>query len=191
MQNREVLKCENLSIGYGRAVCKCINLSLKRGQTLWVKGDNGSGKSTLVKTLTGEISPLKGTLKCSIPPAFISVLPQTVNIPSYFSYTMEEIWDTYDVPEEYRKLCPEEMANRKWNESSRGEKQKTLILTRFKKDTEVLILDEPFNHVSSEGIASIRDLLCGILEKDDKLTLIIVSHRQIKEHGFDVVELCL
>lgn len=191
MENSEVLKCENLVIGYGKAICKAINLTLERGQCLWVKGDNGAGKSTLIKTLTQDIPPLKGTIQWSVPCKSISLLPQTVNIPSRFSYTIGEILDIYSVPEEYRKLCPAGTGKKKWNESSRGEKQKALILTRFKKDTEVLIMDEPFNHISQDGIESIYDFLYRILEKDSRLTLIIVSHRQMKEHNFDVVELPL
>ena len=185
MESREVLSCKELAIGYGKIIRKDINLNLEKGQILWVKGDNGAGKSTLTKTLLGQLSPLGGEVKWSVPRESISVLPQTMNISSRFSYTMREILDIYNVSGEYRKMCSSHLEEKKWNESSRGEKQKVLILTRFKKNTKVFILDEPFNHVSQEGIESLRALLCGILKEDETIALIIVSHRHIKGDCFD------
>ena len=55
-----VLKAENLSIGYSFPLISGINLEIHNGEKWRIMGFNGIGKTTLLKTLLGEILPLKG-----------------------------------------------------------------------------------------------------------------------------------
>ena len=186
MENNPVLKCENLVVGYHRrGLCQKIDLTLKEGQLLFVKGGNGTGKSTLLRTLANDILPVKGGYQWFVPPASISWLPQSANTELQFSYTMGEILDIYNVFEQYRAFLPDTFESKKWKDSSRGEKQATLILSRLKRDTKVLVLDEPFNHVSREGIGSIEKLLEGIFGNNPKFSIVLVSHKLVTIRGFD------
>ena len=185
MDNKNILKCENLVVGYGRKLCSKINLTFKEGQLLFVKGDNGVGKSTLVKTMTGEITPLQGRCQWFVEDSSISLLPQVTNTNIHFSYTMGEILDIYDVSEQYRTFLPNNFENKKWQNSSRGEKQEVLILTQLKQNTKVLILDEPFNHISQKGIDSIKTLLERIFRNNPKFSIVLVSHKIVTIQGFD------
>ena len=152
---------------------------------MFIRGDNGTGKSTLVKTLNGEIAPLRGHYRWFVSPSSVSVLPQVTNTHFQFSYTMGEILDIYDVSEQYRTFLPSNFENKKWLDSSRGEKQEVLILTQLKRDTKVLILDEPFNHISEGGIESIKNLLERIFCNNRKFSIVLVSHKVVAVQGFD------
>lgn len=61
--SRVVLECEHLQIGYGDAPVQEIDLRLLRGRKVGIFGPNGSGKTTFLKTITGQIPPLKGKLQ--------------------------------------------------------------------------------------------------------------------------------
>ena len=59
-----VLIMEDLTIGYGEKIlAKGINLTLRRGDKAALLGANGTGKTTLLRTILGEIQPLKGRAK--------------------------------------------------------------------------------------------------------------------------------
>ena len=57
-----ILKIENLTIGYKKALVEDINLEIEKGRLIFLLGENGSGKSTLMKTLFKIIPPLKGKI---------------------------------------------------------------------------------------------------------------------------------
>ncbi len=67
MQNREIIKLENLSTGYHTkkatvVITRDINASLYDGELTCLLGPNGAGKSTLLKTLTAFLPPVKGEI---------------------------------------------------------------------------------------------------------------------------------
>lgn len=48
-------------LGYAdKAILEKVNFSLQPGQRVGLLGPNGAGKSTLIKTLTGQLSPVRG-----------------------------------------------------------------------------------------------------------------------------------
>ncbi len=62
MKNAEILKCDNLAIGYSRSLIEDICLKVKPGEIVTLIGPNGSGKSTLLKTLTGQLRRKSGVV---------------------------------------------------------------------------------------------------------------------------------
>ena len=59
----DILSIENLSIGYGsRTVASHLSATLRAGCLTCLVGRNGVGKSTLLKTLSGFLPPLSGTV---------------------------------------------------------------------------------------------------------------------------------
>ncbi|MFQ9936902.1 MAG: ATP-binding cassette domain-containing protein, partial [Phascolarctobacterium faecium] len=57
-----VLILDNLSVGYGdNVLLHDIDLVLRKGEKVGLLGPNGTGKTTLLKTVLGELPPLKGT----------------------------------------------------------------------------------------------------------------------------------
>jgi ATP-binding cassette subfamily F protein 3 len=64
-QSKDVLRAENLSVGYpGCApLLTGLSLSIRAGQRIALTGPNGAGKTTLVRTLARKLEPLAGSLK--------------------------------------------------------------------------------------------------------------------------------
>ena len=57
-----MIKCENISIGYGKRVIQHdLSFTLADGELVALLGANGCGKSTLLRTLAGLQPPLSGT----------------------------------------------------------------------------------------------------------------------------------
>jgi len=59
-----MLAVENLSVvRNGRHILDSVSLTAEGGQILLIAGHNGAGKSTLLKTIFGELSPSRGTVR--------------------------------------------------------------------------------------------------------------------------------
>ena len=56
-----MIRTENLSVGYGKTpLIEDICLRLRPGQVVTLIGPNGSGKSTILKTVIGQLAPIRG-----------------------------------------------------------------------------------------------------------------------------------
>jgi ATP-binding cassette subfamily F protein 3 len=64
-QSRDVVIAKGLSIGYAqdRPLLTGLDLHIRAGQRIALTGENGAGKTTLIRTITGAILPLAGTIK--------------------------------------------------------------------------------------------------------------------------------
>jgi ATP-binding cassette subfamily F protein 3 len=55
------LRCKGLSIGYpDRVIASGIDLEIEHGSRAAIVGDNGQGKTTFLRTLVGSLAPLAG-----------------------------------------------------------------------------------------------------------------------------------
>jgi ATP-binding cassette subfamily F protein 3 len=58
------VRCRDLTIGYAdRTVAAGIDLDLEHGVRAAIVGDNGQGKTTLLRTLVGSLPPLAGSVR--------------------------------------------------------------------------------------------------------------------------------
>lgn len=173
------LSTENLKFGYDSVIGNPVDLQFSAGEILQIKGANGSGKSTLLKTLLAEIPKQSGKISWKIPRGDISYLPQTSMTSQNFNFTLGEFLDIYDVDQEIKQYLNSNLIDRLWLNSSGGEKQLALILTRITKRTKVLILDEPLNHLDTKSRSLIENLIRELMKQKRDLSLIIVSHLSI------------
>ncbi len=61
---RDVVLLEDLTVGYGdHALLHDLNLVVRAGSRLVFTGPNGSGKTTLLRTIAGRIPPLRGRVR--------------------------------------------------------------------------------------------------------------------------------
>ena len=173
---REVLKLKDASIGYKSELFN-VSFTLEREDKLGVIGSNGVGKSTLVKTITGQLAPLKGKV----------VMGTNVNF-AYFSQQLEnlnkentiydEIKNTFNdmTPQEARTLLGSfnfkgDDVFKVIKDLSGGEKVRVSLCKILNTKPNLLILDEPTNHLDIINKETILKLLNSY-----KGTLIIVSH---------------
>ena len=171
-----VLSVKDLEIGYDKVLTKC-SFDLYKGQKLGIIGSNGTGKSTLLKTLVGNLKPISGKFEFG----------HKVEI-GYFDQQMlglnPEKTVFEELYEEFPDLTVTEVRNslaafmftgddvfKKVNMLSGGEKVRLSISKILKKGPNLLILDEPTNHMDIVGKESLENML-----KEYKGTLIFVSH---------------
>lgn len=173
------LSTEKLKFGYDSVIGTPVDLQFSAGEILQIKGSNGSGKSTLLKTLLGEVSKQSGKIDWKIPSVDISYLPQTSMTSQNFNFTLGEFLNIYDVDQEIRQHLRPNLVDKPWVNSSGGEKQLALILTRITKRTKVLILDEPLNHLDTSSRSLVENLIKDLMKQKRDLSLIIVSHLSI------------
>ena len=174
----DVLFVKNLEIGYEENnVLAKVNFELKKGDMLGIIGSNGTGKSTFLKTLVGKQKELGGNVSFGT----------NVNI-GYFDQQMNELDDNKTVLDEFYDKFPDltitEVRNslaafmfygddvfKEIKTLSGGEKVRLSLSMILKKGPNLLILDEPTNHVDMIGKESLENLL-----KNYEGTIIVVSH---------------
>lgn len=172
-----VLIMEDLSIGYqDNLLAKGINLTLRRGEKVALLGANGTGKTTLLKTLLGEVQPLKGRAK----------IGNRVQI-GYFSQSYERLNPKqtllenfvieYGFTEEHtRSMLGGMMFHgddvfKEIGTLSGGQKARLVLLKLVLDGANCLVLDEPTNHLDIMA----RETVEAALEAFDG-TVLVVSH---------------
>lgn len=186
-----ILEVENLSIGYETPIQSDISFTLNEGEILLIKGRNGSGKSTLIKTLCGELIPFDGEIKWSTEKENISLLPQLVSHEFPLSVTLGEILEVFEPNKQAEKFLPENLRDRRFNDASGGERQKTLILSRLKKDTHSLILDEPFNHLDKKASKEMMSFISELIQNKIIKGVILISHVDVDTTDSAIKEVVL
>jgi len=136
-----------------------ISFYLNTGDKIGVLGINGTGKSTFLKILSSVIDPDSGTLTKS-KGLTISYLPQNPDfnddltiieqVFKDFSHKDKEL-KVYEAKSILNKLGINDF-DKKISTLSGGEKKRVSIATALIKPSDVLILDEPTNHIDSEMV---------------------------------------
>ena len=178
--HRQALILEELGHGYDDGLLfKNGNLILEGGAKLAVIGANGAGKTTFLKCLMNELEAKEGVIKWS-ENATIGYCPQDAtadfdNDLTIFDWMSQ--WRTAKHDDLMvrgmlgRLLFTADDSNKKSRVCSGGEKNRLLFGKLMMLDINVLIMDEPTNHMDLEAIDALNKAL---LEFDG--TLIFVSH---------------
>ncbi|XAG62525.1 ABC-F family ATPase [bacterium 19MO02SH05] len=155
------------------------NLLLEAGTRLAVIGENGVGKSTLLRCLVGELAQTQGVVKWS-ENASIGYCPQDNTADFDNDLTVFEWisqWRTAKHDDLIvrgilgRLLFSADDANKKAKSCSGGEKNRLMFGKLMMLDVNVLVMDEPTNHMDMEAIEALNTALKGY-----NGTLIFVSH---------------
>ncbi len=173
---RDVLAVKELDIGYERPL-STVSFDVLRGDRIGIIGGNGLGKSTLLKTLVGAIKPLGGSFHFgggvkvgyfdqqmarysgneTVLQNFMNDYPHLNDFEcrsalGAFLFSGEDVFKTVDM-------------------LSGGERVRLALCKLFKSKPNVLILDEPTNHMDIIGKETLEEMLTGY-----DGTLIFVSH---------------
>lgn len=172
----DVLYTSELAIGYDHPL-SVVSLDLKRGEKLGILGGNGLGKSTFLKTIVGKIPALSGEYRFGTN-VQIGYFDQQMAMYTSNNTVLDDFWD------EYPNLTETEARNalgaflfsgedvfKNVNMLSGGEKVRLALCKILKTRPNVLVLDEPTNHMDIVGKETLESML-----KDYKGTLIFVSH---------------
>lgn len=167
---------DKLVFGYEKPLGE-VNTVIKRGKKVGIIGQNGCGKSTLVKTIVHKLKPLGGS-------ATFGLHAQV----GYFDQTSTQSFSTLSVLEDFQNEFPM-LSNTEARSAlgafmltgddvfkricdlSGGEKVRLALCKILRKKPNILILDEPTNHMDIIGKETLERLLANY-----QGTVITVSH---------------
>jgi len=180
--HRHAVEVDGLAKGWpGMAKPLLANLSftLEAGQRLAIIGPNGAGKTTLLRTLIGDLAPDAGTVKWAeratigyYPQDQTADFEQDMNLLDWMARWMQPGDDEQIVRATLgRLLFSGDETQKSVRVLSGGERGRMLFGKLMLQRANVLVLDEPTNHMDMESIESLQlalELFPG--------TLILVSH---------------
>jgi ATP-binding cassette subfamily F protein 3 len=175
-----LIQCNLVDAGYPNqpATLKKINFSLNPGDRFALLGPNGEGKSTLIKTLTGALPVINGSIHRS----------PHLKIGYYAQHQLEQLDCKLSPVETIQVLSPEareqsirdflggfnfigDMAVQPIHHFSGGEKARLALAKLVWQKPNLLLLDEPTNHLDL-GMRSAIELALQSYEG----ALILISH---------------
>ncbi|MGD9093252.1 MAG: ABC-F family ATP-binding cassette domain-containing protein [Anaerolineales bacterium] len=182
---RAVLSLDDLSIGYTSSpLVEDINLHLWYGGRVALIGPNGSGKTTLLRSITGVISPLSGSVR----------MGSNVRI-GYMTQEGEDLDRDLDAFSTIRALAPlSETDARAFlhqylfsgddvfipvSQLSYGERSRLSLACLVARGCNLLLLDEPINHLDIPSRARFESALSSF-----EGTIIAVVHDRFFIEGF-------
>lgn len=173
---KDVLYVSSLAIGYDRPLAN-VSFDIKRGERLGIIGGNGIGKSTLLKTLVDAVPALSGEYRYGTN-VEIGYFDQQMAQYTSNKTVMDDFWDEYPnlTQTEVRNslgalLFTQEEVFKEVRMLSGGEKVRLALAKIFKRKPNMLILDEPTNHMDIVGKETLESMLI-----DYPGTVIFVSH---------------
>ncbi|MDP2601123.1 MAG: ABC-F family ATP-binding cassette domain-containing protein [Deltaproteobacteria bacterium] len=179
---KTLLEARNVSFGYtaDHFLFRQINLTINARDRFAVIGNNGKGKSTLLNVLSGGLEPLTGDLKAH-PGMKLGYFGQTniqrlnpkLTIEQEIEHTNPALTRT-----QVRNICGTmmfggDLALKKISVLSGGERSRTLLGKILAHPSNLLLLDEPNNHLDMESIDALIESLQSFPG-----ALLIVTHNE-------------
>ena len=174
------VRCEGLVIGYpDHEVANDINLEIEHQQRAAIVGDNGQGKTTLLRTLVGSLDPKGGTLRWghnikigTYAQHVYTSLDPTDTVLEYLEYqAMPGTTDQQVLAVAGSLLFRDDHVHKKVKVLSGGERARLCMAGLLLGDYNVLVLDEPGNHLDVETVEALAEALLIY-----KGTVIFTSH---------------
>ena len=186
------LRCRDLVIGYPeREIATDVQLELDHGVRAAIVGDNGQGKTTFLRTLVNSLKPLAGEVRwghgCTIgvyAQHVYTSLPDNQTVEDYlFSQAAngKKIQEVLDLAGSF--LFRGQAIKKSISVLSGGERARLCMAGILLSDYNILILDEPGNHLDVDTVEALADAL---LEYQG--TVIFTSHDR---HFLKTVATCI
>jgi len=174
------LICDDLAIGYPKnRVADNINLEIEHGTRAAIVGDNGQGKTTFLRSITGSLKPLDGSLKwgyhcnvaCYAQHVYTSLPPEQ---------TIRDYLELESAPGTTNQqilavagsfLFKEQALDKAIKVLSGGERARLCLAGILLGNYSILILDEPGNHLDVETVEALGNALVKF-----QGTVIFTSH---------------
>jgi ATP-binding cassette, subfamily F, member 3 len=179
---KTLLEVRDLSFGYtpDHLLFRHMNLTINARDKFGVIGNNGKGKSTLLNVISGGLIPLTGEIKTHSDMRLgyfgqtnIQRLNPKLTIEEEIEQTNPALTRT-----QVRNICGTmmfdgDLALKKVAVLSGGEKSRTLLGKILAHPSNLLLLDEPNNHLDMESIDALIESLQGFPG-----ALLIVTHNE-------------
>ena len=184
----KILNIKSLVLGYDDTVLiDKMDLKIEEGMKIGLIGPNGAGKSTLMKTITGENTDHKGTVKSGDNTVYNYLDQEKAQLnPEYSVFeTIAEGKENlffggskinvraylkrflFETPGDWKKIV---------RQLSGGEKTRLLLAKMFKRGGNFLLLDEPTNDLDITTLEALENTLnnfkgCSVITSHDRYFL--------------------
>ncbi len=174
------LRCIDVSMGYpDRQIASGITVEVEHGARTAVVGDNGQGKTTFLRTIVDSLKPLAGEVRwghgCNVgiyAQHVYTSLPQNQTVLEYLENTAPGGTKIQEILNGAASLLFRGAdVKKKVAYLSGGERARLCLAGLMLSQYNVLILDEPGNHLDVESVDSLAEALQAY-----KGTVIFTSH---------------
>ncbi|KYN89992.1 ABC transporter ATP-binding protein [Vibrio cidicii] len=179
---RNALEVENLSQGFDQDLFAGFNAIFEVGERVAIIGENGVGKTTLLNTLAGVLEPRTGSYKWSensnigyYAQDHAHEFAEDMNLMEWMGQWRQE-GDDEQVVRSFlgRMLFGQDDIKKSVKVLSGGEQGRMLLGKIMMHKPNMLLMDEPTNHMDMESIESLNNAL-----EQYKGTLFFVSHDRV------------
>ncbi len=174
------LRCRDLAIGYPeRQIASDVHLEIEHGSRAAVVGDNGQGKTTFLRTVVDSLKPLAGEVRwgygCQVgvyAQHVYTSLPENQTVLEYlqkqaaFGKKDQEVLEVAGA-----MLFRRGHLEKPISVLSGGERARLCLAGLLLSDYNVLILDEPGNHLDVDTVEALAEALV-----EYEGTVIFTSH---------------
>ena len=191
------LEIHDLTVGYNqKPVLYGIDVEVEEGSLVGIIGPNGAGKSTLIKSVMGMMKPESGYVKIfgetgKKAITRVGYVPQRESVDWDFPVTAMDVvlmgrfghtrWCQRVSKRDrlFASECLEQMsmlpyADRQIGNLSGGQQQRVFLARALAQQSDLYLMDEPFEGVDAVTEKAIVELLKNL--RDQKKTLLIVHH---------------
>lgn len=165
----------------GRALGQGISAKLYSGECLLITGPNGSGKSTLLEIILGATAASAGTVCLNVSDRAISYLPQLQDNRTHLPMSLRDVVEVSVAGHltdshicSYGLLTTHHLPLA-WNNASGGERRRALLTRTLLQEPDLIVLDEPFNHLDVESRNAMAASLFEFLAMPGKC-VVLSSH---------------
>jgi len=196
------VRCRDLSIGYpDQTVATDVELEIVHGSRAAIVGDNGQGKTTLLRTLTGSLDPLAGDVRWGY----------GCEVGTYAQHIYTSLDERQTVLEHLERAAAAAIKHQQILDLaaamlfranalekpirvlSGGERARLCLAGLLLGSSNVLVLDEPGNHLDVETLEALANALIAyegtvIFTSHDRSFMAAVATTVLEVHGGRVVD---
>ncbi len=174
------LRCKDVAIGYPeRQIAANIDLEIDHGWRAAIVGDNGQGKTTFLRTIVDSLKPLAGEVRwgfgCHIgiyAQHVYTSLPEKQTVFEYLDSTAARGTKEQEIlAAAGAMLFRGDSIEKRVSVLSGGERARLCLAGLLLSQYNVLVLDEPGNHLDVDTVEALAEALL-----DYKGTVIFTSH---------------